>query len=181
MKHIVRLGVVSALVLGTSLPASAQYSNADMGFAEPTAGDVGYQGLVTRGYGGNNSTQGGAYAGANDGDQQHFAQKNSDRTWFDSRNRETQQYLINLPYRQSSQAQSQTKQQDFQRLTNSVLTGTQLLSPNSVDGGQFRGPQSLGFKGTGAPTIYALKHGIFTRATGTGSVGLSITSANGKD
>lgn len=180
MKHIVRLGVLSALVLATSLPACAQYSNSDMGF-EPTARDVGYQGLVTRGYGGNNSTQGGAYAGADDGDQSHRAERNSDRTWFDGQNRETQQYLINLPYRQSSQAQSQTKQQDFQRLTNGVLTGTGLLSTNSVGRAQFRGPQTLGFRGTGAPTIYALQHRFFTPATGTGSVGASITSANGKD
>jgi hypothetical protein len=186
MKEIVRLSVLSALVLGTSMPAFSAPSDSDMGFAssrEPSVRDAGGTSEVNnvRGtsYTGSSAGQG-PYAGADNGDQSNFARPNTDTTWF-GQGRDTRAYLINQPYRADSQGQSQTQQRDFQALTDGVKTSTSLLGPNSTSDVSFRGPQNLGFKGAGALTPFAMRHGYWTRATGTGSVNASITSANGKD
>jgi hypothetical protein len=196
MKNIVRLSVLSALALGTSLPAFCAPSDADMGFAggrEPTAADVGYQGVLVRGYR-NETNAGGAYAGADDGDAggshntEH--QSSDDRKYFKKGDtRDVSQYLIDLPYRADPGAQSQTKQHLFQHMTSdkgwqTATTGVGLLSRNSVSDVNFKGPQTLGFKGPGPITPYAMGHkfgALMLSPVGTGSVNASITSRNGKD
>jgi hypothetical protein len=187
MKYFVRLSVLTALAFGASLPAFCAPSDSDMGFAsqrEPTAGDAGNRGQVqgTRA----SSTAGGIFAGADNGAATgNTTQLNKqDSMWYDTQDRS--RFLIqDTPYQANPGQQSRTHQHAFQQLTNgekgSTLTHINLLSPMSVGGAQFKGPQTLGFKGSGALTPYALRRGIITRATGTGSVNASITSANGKD
>jgi hypothetical protein len=201
MKDIVRFGVLSALLFATSLPAFSAPSDSDMGFAagsEPTAADVGYQGVMTRGYR-DDSGSSGTYAGAAQGDsgQMHRAQNNSDKLWFDQ-NRETSQYLqstANMPYRANPFSQSQTKQHTFQQMTQgekmvNPYAGTgqgsvsqALLSRMSTSDISFRGPQNLGFRGSG-PLGWGTVRGAnlfqFAPRTGTGSVNASICAPDGK-
>lgn len=198
MKDIVRLGVLSALLFATSLPAFSAPSNSDMGFAssEPTAADVGYKGIETRGYRADNS-QIDPYAGASAGEQAslHRTPQTTDRTWFDGQNRETGQYLINLPYRANVQAGSQSKQHQFQQMTqgqkqvnmmagsNEGSVGMMPLALQSVSGIGFAADKKLGF--TTGPLGFGTLRGLMLNGTtlpktGTGSVNASICAPDGK-
>jgi hypothetical protein len=198
MKDIVRLGVLSALLFATSLPAFSAPSDSDMGFAsrEPTAADVGYKGLMTRGIR-NPTDQIDPYAGASAGDAawKHRTDETTDKTWFDGQNRETKQYLINLPYRANTQNGSQSKQHSFQQMTQGKTqvnmmagfgegsVGMRPLALRSVSGLSIQGPQNSGMRPgpLGFGTLHGLRlNGAFLPQTGMGSVNASICAPDGK-
>jgi transcription elongation factor len=204
MKNTLRLGVLSALIIGSMLPAYSQPSNADMGFAssrEPTINDAGGAAVVrnVQGYGGsmgqNNSFAGSELAGANNGEETGNTTYKTKAWYFDA---QQQGNVINPQDRRpDSQGQSQTNQRQAQMMTSKNVTeignspmdpfygsavSTSLLAPNSTSDVNFRGPQHLGFRAPSMwTTPYAARRMIMLPRTGTGSVDITITSRDGKN
>jgi hypothetical protein len=178
MKEIVRLSLLSALLLGTCIPALSAPSDGDMGFAGPSA-DIGSYGAETQGNGGNSTAA---------GESSFRAGATGETTGNESRQMVESQMYWNTgggggnmsnyvtrtgqsgdiwPTSNAAPATSEESHGGRMMQTNSQLykpvtarganmqnlrVSTGLQAPNTVSRVSFRGPQNLGFRGPGPIT-----------------------------